>query len=352
MELKERDRRIIDAVLRKAETRCPGALELLGVYGSARTGDDYDKSDVDLMIVAEDERGRVLTDGFILDDTGVGYDLYLTRWESLEEEADCSHARISKLMDAEIVYCRDAQTAKRLEALWKKAAGILASEARFERAERLLQLARQEYAEACLADELSEVRTHAGDALYWLLDALMLWHGRYYRLGVKRTFDELAALELPFSMEGIAMSVILADSVDKVRSALTTAFITLRSYMHLPNKKAPPTAKALAGTYEEMVSNWRNKMREAAERGDVFSSFMNLGSLQLMLRELSGEFAIEDMEIMGRFDAWDLVGNAEVFDAALERYSHEYVKLGMEVRRFADLEAFLAEYLPEDTGGA
>ena len=93
-------------------------------------------------------------------------------------------------------------------------------------------------------------------------------------------------------------------------------------------------------------------MREASVRGDVYSSFMNLGSLQLMLHELSGKFALEDMEIMDRFDAQDPAGNAEVFDAALERYAKEYVRLGMEIRRFADLEAFLAEYLSDETGGA
>ena len=35
----------------------PGALALIGIYGSFMTGDFYEKSDIDLMIVINDERG-------------------------------------------------------------------------------------------------------------------------------------------------------------------------------------------------------------------------------------------------------------------------------------------------------
>lgn len=346
--MKERDRRIVDAVLKKAEAVCPGALELLGVYGSAVTGDDWEKSDVDLLIVAGDGRGRQLADGFILEDSGVGYDLYLTGWESLEAEAECAHAHLAKLLDSQLVYCRDGEAAGRLEGLRQRAKGILASEARFEKAEKLLGEARAEYAEACLASSLSAVRTHAGEAVYWLLDALMLWHGRYFRLGTKRTFRELAELELPFDVEKTAADVLRADTAEGIRAALTKLFVTVRGVLKPPKAGAKPTPEDLAGTYEEMVSNWRNKMYEAADRGDVFSSYMNLGSLQLMLRELAERAGTGEIGIMDRFDPADLRGNAEVFDAALETYAGEYAKLGMPVRRFADLDAFLDDYLSAD----
>ena len=349
--MKERDRRIADAVGKKAAARCPGSLDLLGVYGSAVTGDDYAQSDVDLLIVVNDERGRQLADCFILEDTGVGYDLYCTSWASLEEDADCPHAHLAKLLDAELLYCRDRETGARLEGLRKRAADILASERRFDRAERLLRQAKQAYAEVWLTEELSRVRTWAGETVYWLLDALMLYHGRYFRLGVKRTFAELRAAGLPFDAEKAVTNVLLADSPEEIRPALTKLFITAMEHMQFPTARRSPSAESLAGTGEEMVSNWRNKMTEAARRGDVFSSFMNLGSLQQMLHALAEEAGTEDFEIMDRFDPYDLTGNAAVFDAALERYSGEYARLGMKLRRFPDLDAFLAEYLsPPDRG--
>lgn len=89
-------------------------------------------------------------------------------------------------------------------------------------------------------------------------------------------------------------------------------------------------------------------MWEAADRGDLFSSYMNLGSLQLMLRELAEGAGTGELKIMDRFEPADLRGNAEVFDAALEAYAGEYAKLGMPVRRFADLDAFLDVYSVSD----
>lgn len=49
----------------------------------------------------------VLADGFIIDDVDIGYDLYCTRWDMLEEDAQCGHAHLSKLFDSRIVYCKD-----------------------------------------------------------------------------------------------------------------------------------------------------------------------------------------------------------------------------------------------------
>ena len=57
MYLEERNQKIIDAVIEKANKVCPGALALIGIYGSFMTGDFYEKSDIDLMIVINDERG-------------------------------------------------------------------------------------------------------------------------------------------------------------------------------------------------------------------------------------------------------------------------------------------------------
>ena len=52
-------------------------------------------------------------------------------------------------------------------------------------------------------------------------------------------------------------------------------------------KKADALCPDLRGTYEEMYSNWKNKMTEAACRDDVYSSFMNLLSLQWMFYEIA-----------------------------------------------------------------
>ena len=85
------NRKIINAIIEKAEKLCPDSLALIGVYGSVATGDDYAKSDLDLLILIEDEEGRKLATGFILDDSKVGYDIYCTDWSRV---SPCSYFKI------------------------------------------------------------------------------------------------------------------------------------------------------------------------------------------------------------------------------------------------------------------
>ena len=86
-------------------------------------------------------------------------------------------------------------------------------------------------------------------------------------------------------------------------------------------------------------------MPEAAERGDAFASFMNLASLQYMLEDIGAENAIPKFSVLEEFDANDLSKNAKIFDDALEDYRQEYVKLGMDVVRYASVEEFMKGYL-------
>ena len=44
--LEERNRKIVDAIINKAEIVCPGALALIGIYGSFMTGEYNEKSDL------------------------------------------------------------------------------------------------------------------------------------------------------------------------------------------------------------------------------------------------------------------------------------------------------------------
>ena len=78
----------------------------------------------------------------------------------------------------------------------------------------------------------------------------------------------------------------------------------------------------LSGIYEEMFSNWRNKKQEAAERNDLFSSFMN--TFQFMHRELAETLAIEQLNLIKKLDPHNVFYNAQVFvDAPFVSYYHQ-----------------------------
>ena len=45
--MNDRNKKMIDIIIKKADALCPDALVLIGVYGSVVTGDEYEKSDLD-----------------------------------------------------------------------------------------------------------------------------------------------------------------------------------------------------------------------------------------------------------------------------------------------------------------
>ena len=200
---------------KKADALCPDSLALIGVYGSVVTGDEYEKSDLDLMILINDENGQVLADGFIIDDVDIGYDLYCTSWDMLEEDAQCGHAHLSKLFDSRIVYCKDKSALERLDEIRRKAAELLASDRRYEKADKVYSDAKKMYAEVCLAQSLSKARSCAGAAIEFIENAVMLYNGQYFRKGTKRDLDELKQLTLPFNLETGILAVIQAETVEK-----------------------------------------------------------------------------------------------------------------------------------------
>ena len=362
---KQVNKAIIDAIIEKSERICPDSLALIGVYGSTATGDTYEKSDLDLMILINDDRGWQLARGFILDDSQIGYDLYCTTWEALEEEANCEHANLSKLMDSQILYVKDRTAPQRLEKLREKARTILSSQTRVEMAQAAFLQASESCLQCMKLQNLSDLRTIASDVILYTLNAVMLYNGTYFRRGVKRTFEEVAGLNLPFDMKELLLGVVMREEISAIKEALGKVMQAVGEYLSMAfpmessvdfsvedaqveivaEPKAAPSPDNIRGTYEEMFSNWRNKMYEAAERGDVYASFMNLTSLQYMLDDIAAEVDTPDPKIMEAFDPKDLMKNAVAYDRAMEEYRQAYDRAGIQVVRYGNLEDFLVSYL-------
>jgi len=340
----ERNQKLIKGIIEKAEYSCPGALALIGVYGSAATGDTHEKSDLDLMLLINDDRGYSLAQAFILDDVDIGYDIYCTTWNMLEADAQCDHAQLSKLLDSKIVYVNDDLALSRLEELRKRAISVLTSDVRFQKAEKAYCCAKERYAECFMADAISDVRFYAAGVIQSLLCSVMLFHGRYFLKGIKRTFEEIEKLNLPFDMKGLVLDVIQADSVIEIRNRLTILILNVKETIMQLQEKEEPSASNLSGTYEEIYSNWKNKMNEAALNDDIYSSFMNMASFQLMLNEIESGVAITHHDLLARFDSGNLHNNFEVFNNVLSLFLREYEKAGMEAKRYIDIDAFLSAY--------
>ena len=338
------NQKIIQAVIAKANQVCPNSLALIGVYGSVATGDTYERSDLDLLILIEGDEGHQLATGFILEDTRVGYDIYCTKWSGLEYDAECHHAHLSKLMESQIVYVKNQAAYGKLCDLRARVKRFLESDARMIRVRELVNGAKTAFANACLREGIGQVRLAAFDVISCLLDAMMLYHGTYFKRGTKRTFAELEALPLDGSFAQTVRKAVACKEVLELRELLKQLILYAEGHIRQEKRKAPPS-EALSGTYEEMYSNWRNKVEEAAAKGDVFASFMNLCSLQLMLSDVARDTEIGTFCVMDEYDPESLAENTKIFDRSLQNYEQAYRQAGIGVKRFADVDAFVADYL-------
>lgn len=351
--LGERNQKIIDAVIKKAAIACPGALALIGINGSFMTGDYYEKSDLDLLILINDDSGWQLGCTFIQDDLQVGHDIYCTTWERLQKDAEYEHPNISKLMDAKIVYCADEKYREQLENLRKKASDILTapfSAEDYAKAEKLFKEAEHYYTLAMISEQRSDVLDGAGGVIYYIENAIAMLNKRYFRYGVKRAYEELNAMaNRPENLCDLIDAVLSATSVTSVRTHLSALMKETMAVFHhvketIALQKKPASPDELGGTYEEMYSNWRNKMHAAAEAGNRHLAFMSLISAKAMFDEIHSEVAIDSYDVLGAYDPEDLRKTATAFDGILNAYLKEYRKTGLQVKHYSDIDAFVLDY--------
>lgn len=350
--LEERNRKIIDAVIKRADMVCPGALALIGIYGSFMTGEFHEKSDLDLLIVINDDRGWQLGCTFIQDDLQVGHDIYCTTWEQLQNDAGYEHPNISRLMDAKIVYCADDKYKEQLDTLRQTVKDILSApfaEEDYTKAEKLLKEAEHCCAMAMISEHMSEVLNWAGEAVYNVENAIAMLNKQYFHYGVKRAYEELNAMRnRPEKLCNMIDDVISAASVTSVQKHLSTLMKETVAVFHnvkenIAVQKNPVTGAALIGTYEEMYSNWRNKMYVAAEAGDRHLAFMSLISLNAMFSEISSEADIGRYDALEVYNSQDLHKTAKAYDDILHEYLNEYGKAGIQVKHYSDIDAFVLD---------
>lgn len=332
--MEARNQKIIDAIIKKANRDCPGSLALIGIYGSFCTGDIHEKSDLDLMILINDERGYCLSHCFLLEDDYVAHDLYCTTWEALEYDAGFPHPHISKLMDSKIVYCADDAYLQRLEALRAKVSTLNTDES----AKKMLENAEKSFAKAMVSAEISKVRYHAVDMVLNCLDAIALLNRRYYHLGGRRVFEEIGTMERkPEHLQTLVEKIAKAESPTAVQEALLPLLQAVEALFEEP---LPAPEQIYPGTCEEMLSNWRNKMYLAAETGDIWLSLSSMAALDAMLTELGFYWNVLD-----RFQPRDLVVSASAYDAVIADYRKEYEKAGVPFQSYPNADAFAAAYL-------
>ena len=349
--LHTRNRAIIDAILKKAAQCCPDALDLVAVTGSFSRDEYYERSDLDLLIVIRDPAGCRLAKCFVLGD--VGHDIYCQTWERLEHAATYPDPHVDKLLNAQIVYCREDSVRQRYRQLGEALRARMASAPNAETLAAIdahMAGAWQDFGRLCLEESLGRCRYYAAGVLYRIEYAVYMLNGAYIGHGIRGIPAEICALpRLPDGFATHYHALIEADTAEAIRHELgaliraTDARIDEARARVCPRKAL--TADALRGTQEEIHSNWRNKMYRAAEEDDRYLAWMTEASAQDFYYGMASEFEMAPIVLMNDEPTADLLARAHRFDDAMRRYGENYARTGAAFCRYDTVDEFVADYL-------
>jgi hypothetical protein len=353
-ELRVRNARIIEAIIKKAHTVCPGSIALIGIGGSFCSGDIHERSDLDLCIVINDNDGWKIADCFILNE--VGFDIYCTPWHRLEAMAEYTSPHVTKLLHLDIVYHADDVSLARYMTLRKTVQDKLDAPYFLEDANHVTKHftdAMNAYASVMLSDTAAECKYASAKMLLAIEYLIYLANKSYIHRGIRMIPEELQSMQmLPHEFWTDYQQLIVANTHDGIQSCSTQLMKSVQAFVTTINESVVPkkeiTQDSIRGTYEEIVSNWRSKMYLAAQTDDAYLALMTMASCQGFYDEFATEHNIDRVRLFEEFQIDNLRRSAERFDAAMEYYRCLYVQLGEPVRSYSSIEAFEKAYLERE----
>ncbi len=351
--LMRRNRELIDILLEKIRTEYREDIDLVGVCGSFFTGDFHENSDLDLLVVVNNDQGYGFSRCFILD--GVGFDFYGSSWSKLERMASYDHTFLSHLVDVNIVYVRNTACKERFLKLRQQALQMLDEPVTLRivsKGAKQLDQAALAYGNLMLADEIGAARQNAGLLVRHVSDTVCILNHNYFRLGVKHLLREILAMRrVPENFMDGFNGVVAATSVPQLKEAATKLIKSVKKMFDEIKeetlKNVVPTSEALKGTYEEIWSNWRNKIRYAAEHNDALLALSAGVSCQEFYDEMHAEHGSVPINLMKHFQPHDLHSFAHTFEQAMRLYRQEYERLNMEPLVYDSIDSFRMDYLDQ-----
>ncbi len=350
--LMDKNQKLIDMIIERVKRDFPKDIAIIGLTGSFATGDYHEKSDLDLIIINNTERGWEIAETFILD--GVGYDIYCTEWHvRVENEANLESPMVSHLLDLQILYCASPEDAERLQRYQQRARKRLSEPIGADclgRAAKNLEHAKQSFAQLMLEEAIGKARYAAGLMLYDLFNAVVSMNNTYIKRGVKRYLEEIRTYSyVPKDFETLYYALIQAQTIPDIQEAAKAILkATLALHESMLQELVPrpqPTSDHLKGTYEELFCNYHNKIIQSTQKQDVSYAFLTMIGAQAYLDEMTQEVGTPAFDLLQAFDPEDLTKGEAAFLQAEEKYKAEYDKVGLTVNTFDTLEELYRHFM-------
>jgi len=348
-----RNNKIIEVIMKEMQEKCPDAIDLIGIGGSFCNGDIYEKSDLDLVIIYNNGRAKCLDRCFIIDD--VGFDVYTQDWSRFETMAEYNHPYVTKLFDLNIVYSRSEEVLQKYKLYQNRVKSNMGNTV-------LVNKHIGEHFSKVLSNVNSLQNSSNIGVAYRKLASiikeiefiLFMVNRTYVKRGTKRVPEEIASLHvLPQDFLPIYNEIVNCKSLEEIQNKVLMLVSPIKNLLDSMNisyesteenktslAKRAINATDLLGTYEEVYSNWKNKMYHAVDINSTYLSFVTMSACQEFYDEMADEFDIPRIELLASYNPDNLKRNATFFDNALSEWKKLYDMFGLEIQYYSNLEEF------------
>lgn len=348
-ELNTRNKIIIEAILSKMQSSCLGTIDLIGIAGSFITNTFYEKSDLDLLIIKNSDEAKKLNTCFILED--VAHDIYCSAWDRLEKMAEYNDPHVSKLFKLKVVYKKNSEVIEKYKELRDRAEIEMRDAGKtFEKSKSHFDTVMREYGEVMVSMDLEDCLIAVSKMVLHIEYMIYMLNGTYIKKGIKGIPKEIGNMSLlPKGFIENYEKIFHFNSVDKLKTASTVIVKILKKFMDEQNNKLESqkeiSSQDLTGTYEEIYSNWKNKMHYASKTNDLHLSFMTMASCQKFYDEMAQTFSVPKIALLGKYDPNNLYKTSGAFHEAMDEWKELYDKLKKPVKRYKTVDEFTDDYL-------
>lgn len=365
-QLINRNNKIIEIIMEQIKEKCPDSIDMIAIGGSFCNGDIYEKSDLDLVIISRDDKAKCLDKCFILDD--VAMDVHTHDWTGFEHMAEYPHPYVTKLIDLDIIYVHDEDVLKHYKELQSRLKENMSDD------NLVLRNIKEHFNETIY--ELNELNKNENDLGYAYRSLahiirevefiIYMANKSYVKRGTKRVPEEVCKMtDLPDGFVEIYSDITNCKSVEEIKEkanklvSCITTFVSQKGIEYTPfveenkeleRKELMPNN--LFGTYEEIYSNWKNKMMHAVTINNRYLSFVTMNSCQEFYDEMASMFNIPQIELITQYNPDDLKANVSFFNNSMEQWLELYRINGVEVNYYANLNELEGLYRPKKNNKA
>ena len=338
--LYKRNNEIIQFLLNKIENSCKDSVDLIGIGGSFCNGDIHKNSDLDLAIIVNNDKANVLDKCFIMDN--VGFDIYTQSWSNFEKMSEYNNPYVTKLFDLNIIYKRNDEVIKKYLLLQEKVKENM-------KETKSISKKISNYFVQTLIEYNKLKNTNDIKIGYKLLAKIILnieyiiymINGKYVKRGIKRVPEEISNMSiLPEGFLDTYLDITNCVTINEIKNKCCVLINSVKKMLDKYNiiyeekddyktdiikqERKKLSSDDLTGTYEEMYSNYKNKMYHAIDINNRYLSFMTMAGCQEFYDGITSVFDTDEINLLEKYDPNNLEKNAVNFDKAMLEWKKLY----------------------------